>query len=176
MDPIGTERFPLLNQTNWSTWKENMRFLLMDHGCWSFIDGSEPKLEETSTRRERSEYTQRQDQFRLNEPLASYACDDDSNDSNRPEKITISDDLDKSIPDTSSSNLKPCSSIPFYREAALRKNEGRYDVYYRVKGQKSPGTLEGPLKSPQSDKWQETMADEIQVMKDREAGEVATRS
>ncbi|GIY31467.1 uncharacterized protein CEXT_692101 [Caerostris extrusa] len=35
-----------------------MRFLLMDRGCWSFI---EPKLEETSTRRERSEYKQRQD-------------------------------------------------------------------------------------------------------------------
>ncbi|GIY84479.1 copia protein [Caerostris extrusa] len=62
MDPTGTKRFPLLNQTNWSTWKENIRFLLMNRGCWSFIDGSEPKLEETSTRRERSEYKQRQDQ------------------------------------------------------------------------------------------------------------------
>ncbi|GIY17441.1 uncharacterized protein CDAR_1921 [Caerostris darwini] len=59
MDYIGTERFPLLNQRNWSTWKENMRFLLMDRGCWSFIDG--PKLEEISTRRERSEYKQRKD-------------------------------------------------------------------------------------------------------------------
>ncbi|GIX95498.1 retrovirus-related Pol polyprotein from transposon TNT 1-94 [Caerostris darwini] len=52
MDPTGTERFPLLNQRNWSTWKENMRFLLMESGCWSFIYGSEPKLEETSTLRE----------------------------------------------------------------------------------------------------------------------------
>ncbi|GIY49540.1 uncharacterized protein CDAR_565191 [Caerostris darwini] len=62
MDSTGTEHFPLLNQTNWITWNENiMRFLLMDRGCWSFIDGSEPKLEETSTRRERSEHKQRQD-------------------------------------------------------------------------------------------------------------------
>ncbi|GIY50045.1 hypothetical protein CEXT_198731 [Caerostris extrusa] len=59
MDYIGTERIPLLNQTNWCTWKENMRFLLMDRGCWSFIDG--PKLEETTTRRERLEYKQRKD-------------------------------------------------------------------------------------------------------------------
>ncbi|GIY88933.1 uncharacterized protein CEXT_544991 [Caerostris extrusa] len=38
-----------------------MRFLLMDIGCWSIIDGIKPKLKETSTRRERSEYKQRQD-------------------------------------------------------------------------------------------------------------------
>ncbi|GIY17442.1 hypothetical protein CDAR_1931 [Caerostris darwini] len=75
-------------------------------------------------------------EFRVNEPLASYDYDDDSNFSNRPEKTTISDDLDKSAPDTSSSILKPCSSIPFYRDVVLRKNEGRYDIYYRVKGQK----------------------------------------
>ncbi|GIY63677.1 retrovirus-related pol polyprotein from transposon tnt 1-94 [Caerostris extrusa] len=38
-----------------------MRSLLMDRGCWSFIDGNELKLEETSTRRERSEYKQCRD-------------------------------------------------------------------------------------------------------------------
>ncbi|GIX67464.1 uncharacterized protein CDAR_110431 [Caerostris darwini] len=334
MDPTGMERFPLFNQRNWSIWKENMRFLLMDRGCWSFMDGSEPKLEETSTRHERSEYKQRQDrafstiyygvddqhktllpslknaaeawkllqeqfepksrafviglldkifqikfdakkdtiakarirkhtkrlmdaghllediypafqsirtlppdfqeyainlnqtpyelyfghkpnvsyfrvfgchvyvgtpkqlrkkldlrckhgiilgyarltrgyriwlleqqklietcnvcfdeskrlangilnftnlnnknwtEFKVNEPLTPYDYDDDSN---CLEKTTIGDNLDKSVPDTSSSKLKPCSSIPFYRDAVLRKSEGRYDVYYGVKGQK----------------------------------------
>ncbi|GIY27767.1 hypothetical protein CEXT_275711 [Caerostris extrusa] len=33
----------------------------MNRGCWSYIDGSEPKLKETSTRRGRSEYKQRKD-------------------------------------------------------------------------------------------------------------------
>ncbi|GIY39392.1 uncharacterized protein CDAR_548321 [Caerostris darwini] len=61
-------------------------------------------------------------EFRVNKPLTSYDYDDDSNDSNRPEKTTISDDLDKSVPDTSAFNLKPCSSIPLYRDAILRKN------------------------------------------------------
>ncbi|GIX75499.1 uncharacterized protein CDAR_298591 [Caerostris darwini] len=72
-------------------------------------------------------------EFRVNEDLTSYDYDNDSTDSNRPEKTTITDDLDKSFPDTSSSNLKPCSSIPFYRDAVLRKNEERYDVHYRLK-------------------------------------------
>ncbi|GIY11586.1 uncharacterized protein CDAR_164481 [Caerostris darwini] len=55
-------------------------------------------------------------EFRVNEPLASYDYEDDSNDSNRPEKTTISNDLDKLVPDTSPSNLKPCSSIPLYKD------------------------------------------------------------
>ncbi|GIY59186.1 hypothetical protein CEXT_582081 [Caerostris extrusa] len=50
MDPTGTERFPLLNQTNWSTWKENMRFLQMDRGCWSFIDGCTDQMSKNVTR------------------------------------------------------------------------------------------------------------------------------
>ncbi|GBM68253.1 hypothetical protein AVEN_88827-1 [Araneus ventricosus] len=41
--------------------KENMRFLLMDSGSWCFVDGSAPKLEDDSPRRERSEYKQRED-------------------------------------------------------------------------------------------------------------------
>ncbi|GIY50629.1 retrovirus-related Pol polyprotein from transposon TNT 1-94 [Caerostris darwini] len=37
-------------------------------------------------------------EFRVKEPLTSYDYDDDSNDSNRPEKTTISDDLDQGSP------------------------------------------------------------------------------
>ncbi|GFQ72249.1 f-box only protein 38 [Trichonephila clavata] len=39
-----------------------MKLLLMERGCWSFIEGSEPPLDETdATRRDKSEYKQRQD-------------------------------------------------------------------------------------------------------------------
>ncbi|GIY00703.1 retrovirus-related Pol polyprotein from transposon TNT 1-94 [Caerostris extrusa] len=336
MDPTGTERSPLFNQTNWSTWKENMRFLLLDRGCWSFIDGREPKLEDLTQFDVKKDtiaifiarirkhvkrlmdaghpledmYPEFQsirtlppdfqvteinvnelaDKFNwiidtavtqhfcnnanlftdlqstvgksmslavggLESPIEGDVCgplpvesrggakhflsitDDFSRmvicfplkeksqvfecfkifqanaervlirkilvcvvimqngvserfsltamdcvkamlndigvdkcfwERHWPEKTTISDDLDKTVPDTSASNLKPCSSIPFYRDAVLHKNKGSYDVYYRVKGQKFPHFRDA-LKSPQSDKWQEVKADEIQVMKDREA-------
>ncbi|GFQ83371.1 f-box only protein 38 [Trichonephila clavata] len=38
-----------------------MKFLLMERGCWSFIEGAEPPLNETTaTRCDKSEYKQRQ--------------------------------------------------------------------------------------------------------------------
>ncbi|GBM68261.1 hypothetical protein AVEN_88834-1 [Araneus ventricosus] len=61
MDPVGTECFQMLNQSNWNNWKENIRFLLMDSGSWWFVDGSDPKLEDNPPRRERSQYKQRED-------------------------------------------------------------------------------------------------------------------
>ncbi|GFX55763.1 copia protein [Trichonephila clavipes] len=39
-----------------------MKFLLIERGCWSFIEGTEVPLDETTaTRRDKSEYKQRQD-------------------------------------------------------------------------------------------------------------------
>ncbi|GIX93611.1 hypothetical protein CEXT_455231 [Caerostris extrusa] len=93
---------------------------------------------------------------------------------------TISDDLDKSVPDTSSSNLKPCSSIPFYRDAVFNDVKMKGDTMFTIelKDKKKhlanhpeacnieilvPRHFKRALKSPQSDKWQEAMADEIQV-------------
>ncbi|GBM88859.1 hypothetical protein AVEN_86115-1 [Araneus ventricosus] len=169
MDPVGTERFQMLNQSNWNTWKENMRFLLMDRGCWSFVDGSESKLEDNSMRRERSEYngyarsarvfriwllaeqklietcnvrfqenkkpangilnflrtnkeTKEWTEFKVNEPFNSFDYDEDSNNSVRADKTLSSDNSDKSIPITSATNLRSCSSIPFYRDSVLRNN------------------------------------------------------
>ncbi|GFQ69809.1 f-box only protein 38 [Trichonephila clavata] len=52
----------LLNKLNWNSWKDNMKFLLMERGCWSFIEGMEPPLDETTaTRHDKSEYKQQQD-------------------------------------------------------------------------------------------------------------------
>ncbi|GIY50047.1 retrovirus-related Pol polyprotein from transposon TNT 1-94 [Caerostris extrusa] len=58
-------------------------------------------------------------EFRANEPLTSYDYDGDSTVSNRLEKTTISDDLDKSVPDTSSSILKPCVVQFLFTETLL---------------------------------------------------------
>ncbi|GFY29751.1 f-box only protein 38 [Trichonephila clavipes] len=58
----GVERIQLLNKSNWNSWKENMKILLMERGCWSFIEEMEPTLAETTaTKRDKSEYKQRQD-------------------------------------------------------------------------------------------------------------------
>ncbi|GFW41587.1 f-box only protein 38 [Trichonephila clavipes] len=70
MEAPGVERIQLLNKSNWNSWKENMKFLLMDRGCWSFIEGTEQPLDETTaTRRDKSEYKQRQDRA-----LATIYC------------------------------------------------------------------------------------------------------
>ncbi|GFR20175.1 f-box only protein 38 [Trichonephila clavata] len=62
METAGVERIQLLNKSNWNSWKENMKFLLIERGCWSFIEGMEPPLDETTaTRCDKSEYKQRQD-------------------------------------------------------------------------------------------------------------------
>ncbi|GFY12109.1 f-box only protein 38 [Trichonephila clavipes] len=62
MEAAGVERIQLLNKSNWNLWKENMKFLLMEQGCWSFIEGMEPPLDETTaTRRDNSEHKQQQD-------------------------------------------------------------------------------------------------------------------
>ncbi|GFX71570.1 f-box only protein 38 [Trichonephila clavipes] len=55
MEAAGIERIQLLNKSNWNSWKENMKFLLMERGCWSFIEGTEPPLDETTaTRRDKT--------------------------------------------------------------------------------------------------------------------------
>ncbi|GFW23512.1 copia protein [Trichonephila clavipes] len=51
MEAAGVERIQLLNKSNWNSWKENMKFLLMERGCWSFIEGTEPPLDETTATR-----------------------------------------------------------------------------------------------------------------------------
>ncbi|GFQ96581.1 f-box only protein 38 [Trichonephila clavata] len=62
MEAAGVERIQILNKSNWNLWKENMIFLLMERGGWSFIEGMEPPLDETTaTRGDKSEYKQRQD-------------------------------------------------------------------------------------------------------------------
>ncbi|GFY03980.1 f-box only protein 38 [Trichonephila clavipes] len=62
MEAAGEERIQLLNKSNWDSWKENMNFLLMERGCWSFIEGTELPLDETTaTIRDKSGYKQRQD-------------------------------------------------------------------------------------------------------------------
>ncbi|GFY00932.1 f-box only protein 38 [Trichonephila clavipes] len=56
------EHIQLLDKSNWNSWKENMKFLLMERGFWSFIEGTELPLDETTaTRRDKSEYKQQQD-------------------------------------------------------------------------------------------------------------------
>ncbi|GFQ68441.1 f-box only protein 38 [Trichonephila clavata] len=62
MEAGGVKRIQLLNKSNWNSWKENMKFLLIKRGSWSFTEGTEPPLDETTaTRRDKSEYKQRQD-------------------------------------------------------------------------------------------------------------------
>lgn len=53
--------FPLLNATNFSSWRDNMRFLLMDRACWSFIQGTETPPEQSAPRREILDYQHRKD-------------------------------------------------------------------------------------------------------------------
>ncbi|GFV75762.1 retrovirus-related Pol polyprotein from transposon TNT 1-94 [Trichonephila clavipes] len=55
MEAAGVERIQLLNKSNWNSWKENMKCLLIKRGCWSFIEGTETPLDETTApRRDRS--------------------------------------------------------------------------------------------------------------------------
>ncbi|GFY29359.1 multidrug resistance protein 2 [Trichonephila clavipes] len=62
MEAAGVECIQLVNKSDWNSWKENMKFLLMERGCCSFIEGTEPLLDETTaTRRDKSEYKQQQD-------------------------------------------------------------------------------------------------------------------
>ncbi|GFW05577.1 f-box only protein 38 [Trichonephila clavipes] len=54
MEAAGVERIQLLNKSNWNSWKENMKFLLMERGCCSFIEGTELPLDETTATRQRT--------------------------------------------------------------------------------------------------------------------------
>lgn len=52
----------ILNASNWSTWKEDIRVLLMDKGIWSFIEKTEPPIDtENSTRKDLQSYNVRRD-------------------------------------------------------------------------------------------------------------------
>ncbi|GFX14097.1 retrovirus-related Pol polyprotein from transposon TNT 1-94 [Trichonephila clavipes] len=101
------------------------------------------------------------------------------------------------------SNLKLGSSIPFYREAILHQNGKRYDIYYCIKDNyilydKSlfdfnstvdhntnrpeasnievliPRHFKDAKNSPQPDKWQDAMKEEINVMKERYVWELVS--
>ncbi|GBO44772.1 hypothetical protein AVEN_147963-1 [Araneus ventricosus] len=47
--------FPKLDDSNYTSWKEDMKVVLMDRGCWSFIIEDKP-CPEQATERERFEY------------------------------------------------------------------------------------------------------------------------
>lgn len=53
--------FELLNNENWDRWKTDIKVLLLDKGCWSFIEGKEEELDGTATRKERQEFNLRKD-------------------------------------------------------------------------------------------------------------------
>ncbi|GFW44887.1 f-box only protein 38 [Trichonephila clavipes] len=73
MEAAVVERIQLLNKSNWNSWKESIKFLLMERGGWSFIEGMELPLDETTaTRWDKSEYKQRQ-----NRVLATIYYGDD---------------------------------------------------------------------------------------------------
>ncbi|GFW36765.1 f-box only protein 38 [Trichonephila clavipes] len=51
MEAAGVERIQLLDKSTWNSWKENMKFLLVERGCRSFIEGVELPLDETTATR-----------------------------------------------------------------------------------------------------------------------------
>lgn len=46
---------------NYATWAEDIKVLLLDRHCWGFIKGTEEKLPETASSKERKDYNQRKD-------------------------------------------------------------------------------------------------------------------
>ncbi|GBM72797.1 hypothetical protein AVEN_230352-1 [Araneus ventricosus] len=47
--------FPKLDGSNYTSWKEDMKVVLMDRGCWSFIIEDKP-CPEQATEKEKFEY------------------------------------------------------------------------------------------------------------------------
>ncbi|GFY12107.1 retrovirus-related Pol polyprotein from transposon TNT 1-94 [Trichonephila clavipes] len=148
-------------------------------------------------------------EFKFNNPFNIFSYDDPDESG----KAVVGDSSSVNVLVENASNLKVCSSIPFYREAILRQNGKRYDIYYRIKNKdvrlrpfndvekyckdndilydKSlfdfnstvdhntnrpeasnievliPRYLKDAKNSPQSEKWQDAMKEEIKVMKER---------
>ena len=57
------EGFDLLSHNNWDRWKTDIKVLLLDKGCWKFVEGKEEKLDENATRKEKQEYELRRDRL-----------------------------------------------------------------------------------------------------------------
>ncbi|GFX67838.1 retrovirus-related Pol polyprotein from transposon TNT 1-94 [Trichonephila clavipes] len=149
-------------------------------------------------------------EFKFNNPINTFSYDD-------PDESGKAVVGDSSRVVENASNLKLCSSIPFYREAILRQNGKRYDIYYHIKDKdirlrsfndvekyckdnilydKSlfdfnstvdhnanrpealnievliPRHFKDVKNSSQSDKWQDAMKEEINVMKERDVWEL----
>ncbi|GBL88843.1 hypothetical protein AVEN_158955-1 [Araneus ventricosus] len=48
--------FPKLDGSNYTSWKEDMKIVLMARGCWSFIIGEDKPYPEQATEKEKIEY------------------------------------------------------------------------------------------------------------------------
>ncbi|GBN69783.1 hypothetical protein AVEN_49206-1, partial [Araneus ventricosus] len=48
--------FPKLDGSNYTSWKEDMKVVLMDRGCWSFIIEEDKPCPEQATEKEKFEY------------------------------------------------------------------------------------------------------------------------
>ncbi|GFY03979.1 retrovirus-related Pol polyprotein from transposon TNT 1-94 [Trichonephila clavipes] len=153
-------------------------------------------------------------EFKFNNPYNTFSYDDPDESG----KAVVGDSSRVNAPVENPSNLKLCSSIPFYREAILCQNGKRYDICYRIKDKdvrlmsfndvekyckdndilydKSlfdfnstvdhnanrpkasnievliPRHFKDAKNSPQSDKWQDAMKEEIKVMKERDVLEL----
>ncbi|GFW69384.1 retrovirus-related Pol polyprotein from transposon RE2 [Trichonephila clavipes] len=130
-------------------------------------------------------------EFKFNNPFNTFSYDDPDESG----KAVVGDSSRVNAPVENASNLKLCSSIPFYREAILRQNE-KYckdnDIIYdkslfdfnstvdhnanRPEASNIeiliPRYFKDAKNSPQSDKWQDAMKEEIKVMKERDVWEL----
>ena len=60
MDAEISRGVTMLNGDNYHTWRHDIKVMLMDRGCYSFIDGTEPKFDaESMSRREIQDYNLR---------------------------------------------------------------------------------------------------------------------
>lgn len=50
-----------LSSDNYATWAEDIKVLLLDRHCWGFVKGTEEKLPDTATSKEKTDYNQRKD-------------------------------------------------------------------------------------------------------------------
>ncbi|KAF8763299.1 hypothetical protein HNY73_021499 [Argiope bruennichi] len=55
--------FPKLDDSNYSSWNEDMKVLLMDRGCWNFAIGEEKLYPEEATEKEKLEYEWRKQRY-----------------------------------------------------------------------------------------------------------------
>ncbi|GFX07193.1 hypothetical protein TNCV_2423981 [Trichonephila clavipes] len=117
-------------------------------------------------------------EFKFNNPFNtfSYAGPDESG------KAVLGDSSRVNAPVENASNLKLGSSIPFYREAILHQNgksKSLFDFHSTVDHNANrpdalnievliPRQFKDAENSPQSDKWQDAMKKEINVMKERD--------